>query len=257
MLNIKPKNMNNIKHINPVRLFTLLGVGCTLLFLLSGCTQAVECGNWVFSSTPSGSHLSVNNSAFTFSPSTCGSGCQCQQDAIIQMVWVYDVDNRMNILTAGGETYDSHKSTSYGWKIDRLDVAINPYYALQNNGTFNTALWGNGGTAGTPTNIMDGPGGFACNILFAALDVAICRQDASCPNKILGSQFWIFSIDNYVASQGSSSLGWTGIEQRFLEADSVWNVNWVPFSQTITLNDGTVGPPYPTSAVTIPALTDL
>lgn len=231
----------------------ILGAGMALAALVSGCQPAVECGTWAFSDTPNGDKYTISD-GFTFNPANCGKSCDCGVDCIIQMTWVYDAASGTYILDHSEESHGSVKATSDNWEIDQWDDWGYAYYGLQNNGVFDPG-YNNAGSNGVATVLQDTPGGYSTDTYFFAVDVAVCYNSKTCQNKILGSYFWSFTVD----TSGNTTpfvnvVGWTGIESEFQDAVTVWNTKWVPFSTTITINDGTATLP---SAVPLPTLTDL
>ena len=135
-----------------VRKLALLG---SLLFSLSGCQPTQECGGWVFTGTPSGNTFPLS-SAFTFNPANCGKSCECTQDVMVQMTWVYDADLQTNVYAS--DQPQGTRSTANGWSIDRINGAAHGYYGLQNDGTFYSG-WNTTGANGTANTLYDEPGG--------------------------------------------------------------------------------------------------
>jgi len=232
----------------------ILGAGVALAALVSGCQPAVECGTWAFSGSPGDSDNYVISDGFTFNPANCGKSCDCSADCIIQMTWVYDAESGTYILDHSHESHGSVKATSDNWEIDQWDTWGYAYYGLQNNGVFDPG-YNNAGSNGVATTLYDNPGGYSKNTYFYAVDVAVCYTSRTCQNKILGSYFWSFAVDGSGNVSGFlNAPGWTSIESEFQDAVTVWNTKWVPFSTTITIDDGTATLP---SAVPLPTLTDL
>jgi len=228
----------------------LASAACVAWFFFAGCkcTPTQECGTWVFSGTPSGTTFPLTNQ-FTFDPSVCGKNCQCNQDPMIQMTWVYDAVNHTNIYAAGQP--QGTRSDANGWAIDRIGGAGNAYYSLQNDGTFWSG-WGLPGSNGNPSTLNDTPGGWSANTYFYALDVAVCRTSDNCQNKILGYYFWSYILDsNDVGQKFITAPAWKELDQEFQDAVAAWNA-WAPTSGS--QDDGTATLSH---AVALPALSDL
>ena len=249
-------------HISPVKSSVVTGTVATLLFLLSGCTTATECGSWNFTGTPGDNSYTVTD-AFTFTPANCGSNCNCDVNGIIQMVWVYDSENHTWIESANNEANASAKATAEHWMIDQFDSWGYAYYGLENDGVTFDPSWNNAGGNGVATILHDTPGGQGDNIFFLALDVAVCYNSRTCQNNILGSYFWSWQSDSTGTVTTLANVdGWTGIEAEFQLAVTQWNTNWVPLSKMLVQNDNLVmndgvSSTILTQAVTIPGLTDL
>jgi hypothetical protein len=227
--------------------FLLLAVslGC---FLFIGCTTTQECGTWTFSGTPSGTTFPLTDS-FTFNPAGCGKSCDCSQDPIIQMTWVYNADQHMNLYASNQP--QGTRSDANGWAIDQIDGWAYAYYSLHNDGTFD-AGYGLPGSNGTPSTLNDTPGGWPANTYFYAVDVPVCYSSKTCQNKILGYYFWSYILDNTDTGQKFiTDVAWKDLDTEFLNAVSAWNA-WAPTSGS--QNDGTGTLPH---AVALPALSDL
>jgi hypothetical protein len=220
------------------------------LFLLSlaGCQPTQECGTWTFSGTPTGNSFPLTD-AFTFTPATCGKDCDCSQDPIIQMTWVYDADSQMNVYASNQP--QGTRSDANGWAIDQIDGWAYAYYSLQNNGTF-SSVYGLPGSNGQPSTLNDAPGGWGKNTFFYAVDVPVCYSSEKCKNKILGYYFWSYILnDKDTGQKFIVGPAWKGLDREFLNAVASWNV-WAPTSGS--QNDGTGTLPH---AVPLPALSDL
>lgn len=224
-----------------------VGLVASLLLVLSGCNPTLECGSWVFTGTPTGNAFPLS-SAFTFNPANCGKNCQCSQDIMIQMTWVYDADSQMNVYAS--DQPQGGRSDADGWNIDRVDGAANGYYGLQNDGTLYSG-WNIAGTNGKPNTLFDEPGGWGKNTYFYAVDVAVCHSEA-CNNKILGYYFWSYILDNNdVGQKFITAPAWKDLDTEFQSALAAWNA-WAPTSGTE--DDGTGTLPH---ANLFPTLTDL
>lgn len=225
--------------------------GLALICTLPGCQPTEDCGSWTFSGTP-GDHSFSVSAAFDFTPATCGKNCECTTDCIIQMVWVYNEDDRTNVY-ATSQPEASARATPNGWTIDQLEGWAYAYYGLNNDGTFDNG-YNPPGSNNNPTTLFDLPGGWPNNTLFYAFDVAVCYKSKTCENHILGYYFWSWSIDNDGNStQFIAAPGWKDLDQEFQVAVTGWN-NWAP---TSAAQDEGGGQPVLPHAVALPNLTDL
>jgi hypothetical protein len=225
--------------------------GIALVCTLPGCEPTTECGSWAFSGTPGERSFSVS-AAFTFTPATCGKNCDCQTDCIIQMVWVYNQEDR-TYMYASGQPGASARATANGWTIDQLGGWAYAYYGLNNDKTFDNS-YNPPGSNNNPTTLFDTPSGWPNNTLFYALDATVCYKSKTCQNRILGYYFWSWSIDNDGKSaQFIVDPAWKDLDAQFQEAVTGWN-NWAPTSGP--QNQGGGQPVLP-NAVPLPTLTDL
>lgn len=226
-------------------LVTVVSLVC-LLFI--GCTTTNECGTWTFSGTPSGNSFPLTDT-FTFNPASCGKSCDCKQDPIIQMTWVYNADDHTNLYASNQP--QGTRSTANGWSIDQIDGWAYAYYSLQNDGTF-SAIYGLPGSNGTPSTLKDTPGGWPANTFFYAVDAPVCYSSDTCQNRILGYYFWSYILDsNDKGQKFITDVAWKDLDAEFLNAVSAWNA-WAPTSGP--QNDGTATKPH---AIALPALSDL
>ena len=219
-----------------------------LVCLIIGCQNTQECGTWSFSGTPSGNTFPLTT-AFTFNPATCGKNCTCNQDPIIQMVFVYDATNHMNLYAS--DQPQGTRSDAHGWSIDQINGWAYAYYSLQNNGKF-SATYGSPGSNGKASTLVDAPSGWGANTYFYAVDVPVCYSSQTCQNRILGYYFWSYILDNN--DQGQKWVigpAWKGLDTEFQDAVAAWNA-WAPTSGSE--NDGTATLPH---AVALPALSNL
>lgn len=222
-------------------------IACFLLPLVA-CQSTQECGTWVFTGTPTGNAFPLS-SAFTFNPADCGKTCQCNQDIMVQMVWVYDVNAHMNVYAS--DQPQGGRSDANGWSIDRINGAANGYYGLQNDGTL-YAGWNTAGSNGTANTLFDEPSGWGANTDFFAVDVAVCHSSETCNNRILGYYFWSYILDNNdVGQKFITAPAWKDLDAEFQSALAAWNA-WAPTSGTENDGTGTVS-----HANLFPALTDL
>jgi hypothetical protein len=183
---------------------------------------------------------------FTFNPANCGKSCDCSQDPIIQMVWVYDETAHTNVYATMAEG----KADANGWIVDQIIGWAYAYYSLHNDGTFD-ASYGLPGSNGTASTLQDTPNWYA-NIDFYAVDVPVCYSSKKCKDKILGYYFWSYVLDSTDTGQ-KAIIGpaWKGLDTEFQNAVAAWNA-WAPTSGSE--NDLTKTLPH---AVPLPALSDL
>jgi hypothetical protein len=189
--------------------------------------------------------------AFTFAPADCGKTCQCKQDVMIQMTWVYDANEQKNVYAF--DQPQGTRSDANGWSIDRVDGAAHGYYGLRNDGTF-YSFWNIPGSNGNPNTLYDRPGGWGANISFYAVDVAVCYNSDTCNNRILGSYFWSYFLDNNdVGHKFITAPAWKDlIDTEFQSALAAWNA-WAPTSGPENDHtDGTIP-----NAIAFPTLSDL
>lgn len=221
---------------------------CLTCLLFIGCQATQECGAWTFSGTPSGTSFPLTDT-FTFNPASCGKTCNCSQDPIIQMTWVYNEDEHTNLYAS--DQPQGTRSTANGWAIDQLNGWAYAYYSLQNNGTFASG-YGLPGANGTASTLKDTPGGWPANTFFYAVDVPVCYTSDTCQNRILGYYFWSYILDSTDTGQKFiTAPAWKDLDAEFLNAVAAWNA-WAPTSGSE--NDGTATLPH---AVALPALSDL
>jgi hypothetical protein len=221
---------------------------CLAFVLLTGCTPTQECGGWTFTGTPSGNSFPMNDT-FTFNPSNCSKSCDCSQDPIIQMVFVYDEINQMNLYAS--DQPQGTRSDANGWSIDQLNGWAYAYYSLQNNGTF-SSTYGLPGSNGTASTLIDAPGGWGANIYFYAVDVPVCYSSKTCQNKILGYYFWSYFLDSTDTGQKFiTAPAWKDLDTEFQNAVAAWNA-WAPTSGSENDGTGTLS-----HGVVLPALSDL
>jgi hypothetical protein len=219
----------------------------SLLLSLIGCQPTLECGSWLFTGTPSGNAFPLS-SAFTFTPANCGKNCDCSQDVMIQMTWVYDANLQTNVYAGTG---DQARADADGWNIDRIDGAAHGYYGLQNDGTFYSG-WNTPGANGTANTLYDEPSGWSANTYFYAVDVAVCFKSDTCNNNILGYYFWSYILDNNdVGQELITAPAWKDLDTEFQGTLTAWN-NWAPTSGTENDGTGTLA-----NAVAFPTLSDL
>lgn len=205
-------------------------IGCTF-FVLTGCQPTLQCGSWAFTGTPVTSYYNVT-SAFTFDPVKCGKSCQCNQDIMIQMTWVFDGDTKTNLFASSD---DEKRANNDGWNIDRSGGEASAYFGILNNGQLESS-WNTAGSNGTPNTLLDEPGGWGPDTQFYAVDVAVCHSEA-CNNKILGYYFWSYILDsNDVGQSYINAPAWKDLDTEFQSAAAGWN-KWAPNSGQ--LNDGT------------------
>jgi hypothetical protein len=245
---------------SPYRLKTPKSTAAVALAcLVSGCAVAFECGSWQFTGTPQSTPGIEDSdsfplmSAFTFTPATCSSTCNVSTDAMIQMVLVYDQDN--SIFLYPTSSYQA-RAAADGWVIDRVDGEGEGWYGLLNDGSTFTPFWNTTGANNTPNTLFDDPGGWPNNIIFYAVDAAVCFKSETCSNKILGYYLWSYTVDNDANAKAFFiDPPFQGDETAFQGALASWNA-WAPGSGTeagCCGLDSTVLP----HAVLFPALSDL
>jgi hypothetical protein len=227
--------------------------------LLSGCAVSLECGSWVFSGTPqsgssdSNATLANVNSAFTFTPASCGKDCTCDIDAMIQIVAAYDTSEHTYVYPTS--SYEA-RATSNGWSVDQLDGWAYGWYALLNDGSTFDTNYNKVGSNGSANTLYDAPSWFS-NVIFFAVDAAVCFKSKSCNNRVLGYYFWGWSVDNNGAAHGPfNGPAWTELETQFQNTVTAWN-NWAPTSGQETLGSGFPGQPVLPHAVPFQTMTDL
>jgi hypothetical protein len=232
---------------------SITGLVSILIFALSGCQPTEECGTWTFSGTP-GDHSFSVVSAFTFDPSKCGKNCTCDTDCIIQMVRIYNKDDG-SFMYAGDQPGAPIRATPNGWTIDQLGGWAYGYYGLNNDGVSFDNYYNPPGKNGVATTLRDVPGGWPNNIIFSALDVAVCFKSKTCPNEILGYYYWSWTIDNNgTSAQFIAAPAWQDLNVEFQTAATGWNT-WAPTSGS--QDEGVSGQPVLPNAVPLPVMSDL
>jgi hypothetical protein len=230
-----------------------LGVLLVLTFLLSSCKPTLECGTWTFNGTISGDSLPLS-SAFVFDPKACGKNCQCNTDAMVQMVRVYDATDQMFLAGYGEST---EWADSNGWMIDQQPLIgwAEGYYGLNNDGTTFDPTFNTVGSNGTPNTLYDAPGGWGPNTFFYAVDVAVCFKGDNCQNRILGYYFWSWLVDDKGNAQKFiTAPAWKDLDVEFQNAVASWN-KWAPTSGPV--GGGSTGQILVPNAVPFPTLSDL
>jgi len=235
-----------------------LAVVLSLICLLSSCQSTLECGTWTFTGTPN-TDASPNDSfpvssAFVFNPASCGKSCQCQTDAMIQMVWVYDATDQ-TYLVGYGES--RAWADSNGWMIDQQPLIgwAEGWYGLNNDGATFDSGYNSVGSNGTPNTLYDDPGGWGPNTFFYAVDVAACFKGDNCQNRILGYYFWSWIIDSSgVGQKFITAPAWQDLNVEFQSAVAAWNA-WAPTSGPV--GGGSTGEMLVPHAVPFPTLSDL
>jgi hypothetical protein len=232
----------------PLKLAILLAVTC----LITSCQSTLQCGTWNFGGNPGGGN--EVSSAFTFNPAACGKNCQCNTDAMIQMVRVYDADDQM-FLVAYGESAAWRDAD--GWQIDQQPLIgwAEGWYGLNNDGTTFDSDYNTVGSNGTPNTLYDAPSGQPADTFFYAVDVAACFQGKDCQNRILGYYFWSFVTDSSGNPQKFiTGPAWQDLNVEFQSAVSKWN-SWAPTSGPV--GGGSTGQVLVSHAVPFPTLSDL
>ena len=226
-----------------------------LVLLCFGCKKQ-QCGLWAFSgsvATIDGVLKFPMSNSFTFTPADCGSNCVVDQDAIIQMVVIFDT-KAQTYRYASSQSQAPYRLGTDGWVIDQLDGWAYAYYGQLNDGTFD-AFWNNAGSNNTATILNDVPGGFGPNTVFYAIDVPVSYQSKTCANAPLGYYFWSWTEDNNgVMRAGINTTAWQGMDTEFQNAVNAWNA-WAPGSGPES-SDGITTAAFD-HAVLIPTLTSL
>ena len=227
----------------------ILSVAAALV-CLAGCAATLECGSWAFSGTPQSNPDKFSmNSAFTFTPSACGKDCDCEEDVMTQMAWIYDINDRTYIY---GGSQDAARTTANGWFIDRVDGSRYGFFGLNNDGVTFESYWNTPGSNGTPNTLYDIPAGLPNNTWFYAVDVATCFKSRTCNNRILGYYFWSWTIDNEGnASKFIIAPAWKDLDSEFQSALTAWNAWALKSGNTMP------GQPMVPNGVNFPTLTDL
>jgi hypothetical protein len=162
---------------------------------------------------------------FNFNPATCGATCSTDTIAYVQIVRVID-RNTGAFLAPGPEQQarivtSDPDATQNGWAVDRIDGRTWGYYGRNNNGSF--ALVTPGSNSSTAT-LVDGPSGWPDNTWFDAVSVPVCIDPAAtCNNRLLGYEYWLFTVSSGVAGAPFSEVGVTWMQTAFDKAVAEWN----------------------------------
>jgi hypothetical protein len=234
----------------------LLASAVLFACLLPACQPTLECGSWAFNGDVTGSGAYQSSfplsSAFTFNPSNCGSNCNITTDCIIQMVAIYNSDDRDYLYPNSGQ---QQRATDNGWSIDQLDGWAYGYYGLNNDGKTFDNSYNPTGSNGNPTTLYDDPSGWPNNSYFYALDAAVSFDTKTCNNRILGYYFWSWTIDNNgTPSKYIIANAWKDLDTEFQSAVSGWNA-WAPSQGP--QNEQVAGQPIDPHCYPFPTLTDL
>jgi len=142
---------------------------------------------------------------FTFKPEACGApACRCGKVAFVQAIR-FVLPPRVPKQPHGEQTDRMTKSDTPlfdGWAIDTEEGAIQPYYGMQNDGSFPIDFTNPGrykltpGSTGTRAVLRDSP--FSTqwdSYSFEAISVPVCIDSQStCNNRILGYYTWMWII---------------------------------------------------------------
>lgn len=192
---------------------------------LVGCgTATTPCGTFTFNGTPianAGINCDVN---FSFNPGACSSTCNCNTIAYIQIVRIIDMDTgdyrqphseQVNRMITGSATVAYN-----GWAIDRLQTRDWGYYGRNDDGTFAGTLTPGSNT--TTAILRDTPQGWDVRNWFDAVSVPVCIDAAAtCNNRLLGFEYWLF----VVTASGAGS-------DPFSEIGRVWHADVVDLAVT-------------------------
>jgi hypothetical protein len=208
---------------------TRFTLSCVLIVaMLAGCGTATQpCGTFTFNGTPisnAGITCDVN---FNFNPGTCSSTCTCNSIAYIQIVRIIDRDTgdfrqphsaQFNRMVTGNATVAFN-----GWAVDRLASRVWGYYGRNNDGTFASTLTPGSNT--TTAILRDTPSGWAVNNWFDAVSVPVCIDAAAtCNNRLLGFEYWLFVVTGSGAgSDPFSEIGRVWHADVFDLAVAEWN----------------------------------
>ena len=204
-------------------------VGIALLALLAAAcgTPTLPCGTLTYTGAPHANRGVNTRVDFNFNPATCGARCTCNTIAYIQIVRVID-RNTGNFLAPGPEQQNrivrgQPDATQNGWALDRIDGRTWGYYGRNNDGTF--ALVTPGSNTSTAT-LVDGPSGWADNTWFDAVSVPVCIDAAAtCNNRLLGYEYWLFIVNNGAAGAPFSEVGVTWMQTAVDRSVTEWNTD--------------------------------
>ena len=194
--------------------------------LLTACgNPTVPCGTFTFTGTPSGAYLNTNID-FLFGPAACSATCTCSTVCYIQAVRVIDIDTG-EYLAPNSEQADRivrgrAQATLNGWSVDRLAGRVWGYYGRNNDGTFASTLTTGSNT--TTATERDGPGGFPAGSWMDFISVPTCIDSkASCANRLLGYQYWLFTISSTGAGSPFQEIGVDWNRDSVAESIVEWN----------------------------------
>jgi len=177
---------------------------------------------------------------FTFKPAQCGAvSCGCRKVVFVQAIRFSLSPG--NYKQPHDEQTDRmvHSSlpSSDGWAIDTLEGAIQPYYGMNDDGTFPISLStpdlysATPGSANSEAVLRDSPVSSEWDsYTIEAISVPVCLDTtSSCDRKILGYYIWSWNVPNKNSSDyGNFSHGpaWTDLyAQAFDEAAQAWNAH--------------------------------
>ncbi len=218
---------------NPIRRtptrWLRLAVGVALVALVAAAcgTPTLPCGTLTYTGAPHANRGVNTRVDFNFNPATCGATCTCNTIAYIQIVRIID-RNTGNFLAPGPEQRNrivtgQPDATQNGWSLDRIDGRTWGYYGRNNDGTF--ALVTPGSNTSTAT-LVDGPSGWPDNSWFDAVSVPVCIDAAaSCNNRLLGYEYWLFIVNNGAAGAPFSEVGVTWMQTAVDRSVTEWNTD--------------------------------
>jgi len=195
------------------------------LFVTACGTPTSPCGTFTYTGAPHANRGINTQVDFNFNPATCGATCTCNTIAYVQIVRVID-NNTGNFLAPGPEQQNrivttGPDATQNGWAVDRIDGRTWGYYGRNNDGTF--ALVTPGSNTSTAT-LVDGPNGWPDNTWFDAVSVPVCIDAAAtCNNRLLGYEYWLFVVANGAAGAPFNEVGVTWMQSAFDRAVTEWN----------------------------------
>lgn len=205
-------------------------VGLTLFLLLAAAcgTPTLPCGTLTYTGAPHTNRGINTRVDFNFNPATCGAACTCNRIAYIQIVRIID-RNTGAFLAPGPEQQNrivttGPDATQNGWALDRIDGRTWGYYGRNNDGTFALVTPGSNTTTAT---LVDGPAGWPNNSWFDAVSVPVCIDSAAtCNNRLLGYEYWLFVVDNSgVAGAPFSEIGVTWMQSATDRSVTEWNTD--------------------------------
>ena len=195
-------------------------------FLLTDCgTPTLPCGVLTYTGAPH-TNRGVNTRVdFNFNPATCGAACTTDSIAYVQIVRVID-RNTGAFLAPGPEQQNrivtgQPDATQNGWAVDRIDGRTWGLYGRNNDNTWALVVPGSNTKTATLT---DGPSGWPDNTWFDAVSVPVCIDSkATCNNRLLGYEYWLFIVSSGAAGAPFSEVGVTWMQSAFDRAVTEWN----------------------------------
>ncbi len=195
---------------------------------------------------PSGNSFPLTDN-FTFNPANCGKNCTCDQDPIIQMVWVYDENEGTNVY-ASDQPQGSRSDKMNGYRSNqRRRMPINFQNKL-NMSHPSHGLPGSNGPASTDQRRSEGCGAKP-HLRYVDLTVLLFLENLSEQDPRLLLLNYILDSNDVERRLLPHRLERSG--HRILNAVAASNA-WAPTSGSE--NDGTATLSH---AVALPALSDL